>query len=86
MQQFGYTNPMEVPKLTKITINMGVGGRDQQEGAGERRRRHGQDHRPEAGGDQVARVGRFVQDPRRLPIGCVKVTCVAPRCSSSSTA
>ena len=25
MQQFGYTNPMEVPKLTKITINMGVG-------------------------------------------------------------
>ena len=25
MKQFGYTNPMEVPKLTKITINMGVG-------------------------------------------------------------
>ena len=25
MQQFGYTNPMEVPKLTKITLNMGVG-------------------------------------------------------------
>ena len=25
MQQFGYTNPMEVPRLTKITLNMGVG-------------------------------------------------------------
>jgi large subunit ribosomal protein L5 len=25
MQQFGYTNPMQVPKLTKITLNMGVG-------------------------------------------------------------
>lgn len=24
-QKFGYTNPMEVPKITKITINMGVG-------------------------------------------------------------
>jgi large subunit ribosomal protein L5 len=25
MQQFGYTNPMEVPKLSKVTLNMGVG-------------------------------------------------------------
>ena len=25
MKQFGYSNPMEVPKLTKITLNMGVG-------------------------------------------------------------
>ena len=25
MQQFGYTNPMEVPKLVKVTLNMGVG-------------------------------------------------------------
>ena len=25
MKQFGYTNPMEVPKLVKITLNMGVG-------------------------------------------------------------
>lgn len=23
MKKFGYTNPMEVPKITKITINMG---------------------------------------------------------------
>lgn len=25
MKQFGYTSPMEVPRLTKITLNMGVG-------------------------------------------------------------
>jgi large subunit ribosomal protein L5 len=25
MKQFGYTNPMEVPKLSKVTLNMGVG-------------------------------------------------------------
>ncbi len=25
MKQFGYTNPMQVPKITKITLNMGVG-------------------------------------------------------------
>ncbi|RXR05441.1 50S ribosomal protein L5 [Pseudoxanthomonas composti] len=24
-KKFGYTNPMQVPKITKITINMGVG-------------------------------------------------------------
>ena len=25
MKKFGYTNPMEVPRLSKITLNMGVG-------------------------------------------------------------
>jgi len=25
MQQFGYTNPMQVPRLVKVTLNMGVG-------------------------------------------------------------
>jgi len=25
MADFGYTNPMQVPKITKITLNMGVG-------------------------------------------------------------
>ncbi len=25
MKRFGYTNPMQVPKITKITLNMGVG-------------------------------------------------------------
>ena len=25
MKQFGYTNPMQVPKVVKITLNMGVG-------------------------------------------------------------
>ena len=31
-QEFGYTNPMQVPKLEKIVINMGVG-----EATGDRR-------------------------------------------------
>lgn len=25
MKEFGYTNPMQVPRITKITLNMGVG-------------------------------------------------------------
>ncbi|MGB5473067.1 MAG: 50S ribosomal protein L5 [Gammaproteobacteria bacterium] len=25
MQQFSYSNPMEIPRITKITLNMGVG-------------------------------------------------------------
>ena len=25
MEKFGYTNPMQVPKVTKITVNMGLG-------------------------------------------------------------
>ena len=25
MEQFGYTNPMQVPRLVKVTLNMGVG-------------------------------------------------------------
>ena len=25
MEKFGYKNPMQVPRLTKITLNMGVG-------------------------------------------------------------
>ncbi|HBK55619.1 MAG TPA: 50S ribosomal protein L5 [Xanthomonadales bacterium] len=25
MKQFGYTNPMQVPRLVKVTLNMGVG-------------------------------------------------------------
>src|SRR5687767_4937363 len=25
MKRFGYTNPMQVPRITKITLNMGVG-------------------------------------------------------------
>ena len=25
LQKFGYTNPMQVPKITKIVVNMGVG-------------------------------------------------------------
>ena len=37
-KQFGYTSPMQVPRLTKITLNMGVErSRFGQEGDGQRR-------------------------------------------------
>ncbi|MCW5932994.1 MAG: 50S ribosomal protein L5 [Fimbriimonadia bacterium] len=29
-QQFGYTNPMQVPKLVKVVVNMGVGKGEQE--------------------------------------------------------
>ena len=38
--EFGYTNPMQVPRLEKIVINMGVGeatGRPEEAGRGGRR-------------------------------------------------
>ena len=55
-EQFGYKNVMQVPRITKITLNMGVGEADgRQEDHGERRRRHDHDRRPEAGRHQGAR-------------------------------
>lgn len=64
MKQFGYTNPMEVPKLVKVTLNMGVGeAATNKKIPGKRRRGHDQDFRPEAGCHQVAYLGRVVQDP-----------------------
>ena len=38
IDKFGYKSPMEVPRLTKITLNMGVSrSRGRQEGHGQRR-------------------------------------------------
>ena len=73
--QFGYKSVMQVPRIEKITLNMGVGEAvERQEDHGQRGRRHDQDRRPEAARDQVAQVDRDLQDPRQdYPIGC-KVT------------
>jgi large subunit ribosomal protein L5 len=64
---------MEVPKITKITVNMGVGEAVATRRSSTPLRRHDEDHRPEAAGHQGAQVGRVVQAARGLPIGC-KVT------------
>ena len=59
---------------SKITLNMGVGeAAAQQEDPGERRRRHGQDRRPEADHDQGPRLGGSFKIRDGWPIGC-KVT------------
>ena len=75
MKEFSYTNPMQVPRLDKIVINMGVGEAraGQQEGRG-RGRRPDRDHRPEAGDHQGASKSIATFKLREgMPIGC-KVT------------
>jgi len=57
MQRFGYKNVMQVPRLTKITLNMGVGEAVGNKKILERRGRHGEDQRSKAGDDQGARFG-----------------------------
>ena len=70
--EFGYRNVMEVPRVTKVTLNMGVGeAQDEREAAGRRRRGTRPDHRPAAGDHQGAQVDRRFQAARghvhRLP-------------------
>ena len=66
IEKFGYKSTMQVPRITKITLNMGVErGGVRQEGHGQRRRRPDQDRRPEAGRHQVEEGDRRLQDPRR---------------------
>ena len=61
-EEFGYQNVMQVPSLTKIVVNMGVGeaARDGKLIEGALARPHGH-HRPEAAGHQGPQVHRAVQ-------------------------
>ena len=62
MEQFGYTNVMQVPNLDKVVLNMGVG-----EAVNDRKKvelgrgRPGADRRPEADRDLFARRDRDLQ-------------------------
>jgi hypothetical protein len=61
-EKFGYTNPMQVPKLDKIVLNMGVGEATQdkkkvEQAAG----RNDADRRPEGCHHQGEEVDRAVQ-------------------------
>jgi hypothetical protein len=66
-QQFGYKSVMEVPRITKITLNMGVG-----EAVGDKKiLEHAIGDMTKIAGqkpvvDQGAQVDRGLQDPRRL--------------------
>jgi hypothetical protein len=65
-EKFGYKNHMEVPKIEKITLNMGVGEASQdKKKVHDRRRRNGADRWPEAGHHQGQEVDRPVQAARR---------------------
>ena len=74
MERFGYKNPMQVPRLIKITLNMGVG-----EACGNKKILENAvaDMAKIAGQKPIITLSRKahrdVQDPRGWPIGC-KVT------------
>ena len=57
MDQFKYDNVMEVPKLEKVTINMGLG--EAKENAKSRRNRS--DHRSETDSNKSQKVHRKLQ-------------------------
>jgi hypothetical protein len=66
MQELGLKNPMQVPRIEKITVNMGVGEAVADKklidnAAGDL----AEDHRPEAADLQVEEVARDVQAARR---------------------
>ncbi len=50
-EQFGYTNDMQIPRLDKIVINMGIGGRSGLEEGHGGDEGPGADRRPEARAD-----------------------------------
>ena len=65
-KKFGYKNHMQVPKIEKIVLNMGIGeGRQRSQEGRQRRRRSGAHRRPAPGADQVAQVDRHLQGARR---------------------
>ena len=73
MKQFGYKTKMQVPRIEKITLNMGVG-----EAVADKKilenasGRHGEDRRPEAGRHQVAQVDRGAsRSATGYPVGCM---------------
>ena len=67
MKQFGYKSVMEVPRIEKITLNMGVGEAvADKKVLGFRGGRHAKDCRPKAGRDQVKEIHCRFQDSRWL--------------------
>ena len=87
MKQFGYTNSMQVPRLTKITLNMGVGEaatnkKILENAVADMAKIAGQ--KPIV--TQVARLGGDVQDPRRLADRRQGHPAPRQRCTSSSIA
>ena len=82
--RYGYKNDMEVPRLDKIVLNMGVGEASQNrgliEGAVER---HGGDRRAEADHHQVPQGKRRVQTARKHAGRRAQVTLRKEKCMNS---
>ncbi len=61
-EELGLANVMEVPRITKITLNMGVGrGIGRQKSVGKRSRRHGEDLGSEGCCNQGSQINRGLQ-------------------------
>ena len=84
--KFNLDNPMAIPKLTKIVVNMGVGRATQDKAVLESAVDSlGQDQRPEAGGDQGQDLGRRVSGSARGTTSAARSRSAADGCTSSST-
>jgi len=85
-EKFGYANVMQVPRLDKVVLNMGIG-----EAVNDRKKAEtaAADLSLIAGQKAVVTYSRVAIATYKLrenqPIGC-KVTCARPRCTSSSIA
>ncbi len=65
IERFGYSTPMQAPKIEKVTVNMGVGDAKQDSNMLEAATRAARDdHWPEAERPHGAEVDRPVQGPR----------------------
>ena len=86
IEKFGYKSPMQVPRITKITLNMGVwrSGR-RQEDHRQRRRRPDQDRRPEAGRHQGAARRSPASRSAKAIRSAAWSRCAACACTSSWT-
>jgi large subunit ribosomal protein L5 len=72
-EQFGYTNEMQVPKIDKIVLNMGIGEAVNDSKKVQRRDEGSADRRPKAGADRRAPRSPASSCARTWPIGA-KVT------------
>ena len=85
-ERFGYSTPMRAPRITKVTVNMGVGDAKQDSKMLEAASRAARDdHRPAAERPPRAQVDRAVQGPRGDAGRRRRDACAASARTSSST-
>ena len=86
VKEFGYKNIMAVPKVEKISLNIGLGEATQNPQADGRRGEGTRAHRrPEAGDDESEEVDRRFQAARGHVDRLHGDACAATACTSFST-